>query len=149
MRLLGTILLVVLSPTFATAAQSDDPKPDAKAIQGTWEAVEAKIDGKPAPEEMRKAVELKFDGEKLFLKTSMSPTQEASFKLDATKNPKTLDMIGVDDKVKGEKVLAIYELTGDKLRVCAPMTPNSPNRPTEFKSSRGSQVSLTVLKRVK
>ena len=107
MRLLETILLTTLSPAFVAAVQAEDDKPDTKAIQGTWQAVELQVDGKQEGDDICKLIEMKFDGDKMFFKRDKGPAPQGSFKLDASQNPKRLDLA-----VKDEKALAIYEFSG-------------------------------------
>ena len=73
-------------------------------------------------------------------------TQEVTFKLDETKNPKELDATETTD---GQQLvhLGIYELKGDDLKLC--YVTFGTDRPTEFTAGPGSRHILTTYKRVK
>lgn len=72
---------------------------------------------------------------------------KGSFKLDPTKKPKTIDMTfpAALDAKEDQKVLGIYELEGDTLRLC--YGPDRGKRPTELNSKAGSKRSVIVFKR--
>ena len=67
---------------------------------------------------------------------------KGTVKLDPSKKPKTADWAveGTDIVAKG-----IYEVDGDKLKHCYSLK----DRPTEFASKSGSEVTNAVTKRVK
>lgn len=57
---------------------------------------------------------------------------KGTVKLDATKTPKHLDIVGVEGENKGKTFLAIYEFVDkDTLKACYAL---SGDRPTEFKT---------------
>ena len=82
--------------------------------------------------------------DKLTVKLANGQTTEGTFKFDASAKPKTIDLIPNDDKKP--KALCIYQLDGDKLKLCMIDKPGV-DRPTEFKS--GPNTYLLEFKREK
>lgn len=68
-------------------------------------------------------------------------------KLDTSKKPKTIDTEQIVGEHKGKTIQGIYEIDGDKLRVC--MATPGKERPTEFSAKAGSGNSLAVYQREK
>lgn len=136
-------LLAVAGPTPGT----DDAKKDLAGLQGAWEVVEFTLDGKPAPDEARKAIKITFEGEKMRLSGPDGiGKREYSFKLIPTKKPSAMDVTPLDGEFQDKTAPAIYELKRDELRFCMP-NQVSKVRPTEFKATEGSELGLFVLKR--
>jgi uncharacterized protein (TIGR03067 family) len=137
-QLLTTVLVL------AAPAPAEDAKKDAEKIQGTWKVVSLERGGEKGPEEMVKNAKFVIaDG----LITIKEPKREekASFKLDPTKNPKTMDI--TPEKGKEGVALGIYELKGDTLKFCFSKPGGA--RPTEFASKAGTEQVLIVLERDK
>jgi RNA polymerase sigma factor (sigma-70 family) len=109
-------------------------------LQGTWQVVSGETNGAELPEDVVKGMRLTFDGNKLKL-VGRGEGGEASYTLDPSQKPKTLDL-RVSDQ---EGALGIYELDGDKLRLCM-VEPNGLTRPTEFAGK--DKAVLLVLKRL-
>jgi uncharacterized protein (TIGR03067 family) len=133
--------LVVLLPLAAQPAQTDKER-----IQGNWEFESLEFEGKPVkPEELPEAlrkIKLTFKGERV----SNSATGDGFFALDERVKPKTIDLTAAKEG-KFKVLPMLYELDGDKLRLCYPIDPDQKDRPKSFTSANG-QVILT-LKRVK
>ncbi len=133
----------LLTAVLVLAAPAPEKKDD-ETIQGTWKVVSMDRGGEKAPEDRIKGVTFVItDG----LITIKDPKREekANFKLDPTKNPRTIDI--TPEKGKEEMVRGIYELKGDSLKICF----NNPGgaRPAEFASKAGTEQVLIVLERDK
>src|SRR5262249_49193783 len=72
----------------------------------------------------------------------------ASYKLDPTKRPKTIDLTDTERK---DTRPGIYELSGDRLRLCWRLgeARARSERPTEFKPPPGSGILILLLEREK
>lgn len=136
------IALVLL---FMPAAWSGDAKKDV-GIDGTWLPASAELGGKEFPDEVRKTIKLVVKGGKYTVTVGKADDQ-GTVKLNASAKPKELDITGTDGPNKGKKILAIYERDGDTLRVCYDLS--GKNRPTEFKTTAGTQLFLVTYKREK
>ncbi len=116
------------------------------ALIGTWTVVKAEEDGKMTTEILKAKFTFK-DGDKLFIKMPSEPKPlEVAFKLDAAKKPKQIDFTRLEDG-RAETALGIYEIDGDKLKLCA-AEPELKERPTEFKS-KSRKVTVLELTRDK
>jgi uncharacterized protein (TIGR03067 family) len=123
-RILCLALAAATVPMPVRAA--DDKSP----LNGTWTVVKAEEDGKPN-DELQKAKLTFTDGGKLLIKLQNEDKPlEAALKLDATRKPKHIDLTYVD----GKKAIGIWELDGEKLKLCIG-DPGVKERPTEFKST--------------
>ncbi len=119
--------------------QDDKGKDDAAKLQGTWRVQTLTESGKAAPAEIAKKFKLVIDGERITLHGDSSP-KDGTFKLDATKSPKHIDIT-----IKDKQGLGIYKLQGDSLTLALGETLRG--RPTAFASEEGSRIALVVLKR--
>ena len=117
-----------------------------ETLNGTWSVVKAEEDGKNATELLKARFTFK-DGDKLSIKMpNETKPLEVSVKIDATKKPKQVDFTRVEDG-RAETALGIYELDGDKLKLCV-AEPEVKERPTEFKS-KSRKISALELTRDK
>jgi len=111
-------------------------------LQGEWAPVEVVVNGEKATEEQLGSLKLKIKGNQYTLEMG-DGTSQGSFKVKEGATPKTMD-VTTDS---GEQVTAIYEVSGDTLKVCYGM--GGGDRPTEFKSAAGSNLVMSVYKRKK
>ncbi len=122
--------------------EKDKPKKDEVAILGVWELVTMEVNGMVLPaggEMMRFAF---TDGKLKLTLVGKPKEQDATYKLDPAAAPKAIDI----DEGKGRTSLGIYDLDGDKLRICL-AEGKTPVRPTEFKGV-GKAVVVFTLRRV-
>jgi uncharacterized protein (TIGR03067 family) len=110
---------------------------DQEKIQGTWELVSGERNGKPLPDEVIQHVKLIFAGDKLTTQHKDRKT-EATFKLDANKTPKEIDL-----DMDGSVGKGIYQLDGDSLKLVHGEVGDP--RPKEF-PKEGSGLTVLVLK---
>jgi uncharacterized protein (TIGR03067 family) len=111
------------APALATVAQ-DTPKSDKDKLQGTWVAVTGERLGVGFDGAQLKNWVLVFDDEK-FTRDG-GERVEGTFKIDADKKPKAIDLV-----FSGHTFLGIYELKGDTLKLVFRLK----ERPTEFNSN--------------
>jgi uncharacterized protein (TIGR03067 family) len=79
-------------------------------------------------------------------KFGWSSPDYGTFKIDPTKNPKTIDYWPGRGNDPAQAWQGIYELSGDTFRDC--MAPPGKPRPTEFSTPAGSGHIMMVFKRV-
>ena len=72
---------------------------------------------------------------------------QATFTVDLTKKPKTIDYKATDGPTKGKSHLGIYEFDGEMVKYCF-AAPDA-ERPTDFTSKPGERRTLSVWKRSK
>jgi uncharacterized protein (TIGR03067 family) len=115
-------------------------------LQGTWKPVEIELGGVKLPEAAFAAWSLELGKGTYSLKGAESP-DSGTVKVDASKNPATMDVTGTDGPNKGKTFPCIYELKGDTLRICYDLSLKS--RPKEFKTEKGTKLYLVTYKRDK
>jgi uncharacterized protein (TIGR03067 family) len=115
---------------------------DQKRIQGTWKAVSGEAAGKNLPKQRVDDLTVVFTGDKMAVTTS-NGSRESTFKLDASKKPKIIDL--VDEN--GQTAPGIYEFEGDTLRIC--LNQGSSERPTSFLTKPDTRLRSFVFQRKK
>jgi uncharacterized protein (TIGR03067 family) len=117
-----------------------DSHPDYKDILGTWKIVSSEWDGSPN----KRAVGNRITFETFKMEAWMKDLGEIilDYEIDPTKDPKQLDaMYGFPpDRVHYR---AIYELDGNKLKICF----RERERPTGYETERGSMWTSHVMER--
>jgi uncharacterized protein (TIGR03067 family) len=142
-RLCVTMLVALL---FACVSLGDESKESAKSLDGTWLAAEAELAGMKFPDEVRRSIKLVIADGKYTVTVGTMPDR-GTCKLDPSKKPMTIDITGTEGPNKGKTFLAIYERNNDTLRVCYDLSGKS--RPTEFKTTAGTQLFLVSYKKEK
>jgi uncharacterized protein (TIGR03067 family) len=147
-----TVLASVL--LFGSVALADEPKqPEAiraelKKLEGVWEGYV--VDGKgERPNQGPVHLRLTIAATRMSainLDDKNKDMGSGTYKLDLTKAIKEMDATGVLLPGKQEKTYqGLYELDGDTLKWC--VSPRKGERPTEFRTAKGSF--LLILKRKK
>jgi uncharacterized protein (TIGR03067 family) len=114
------------------------------AIGGDGKNDQAKLQGNWTNEVQGKKHEMKFSKDTFTLTFADGEKKahvKGTFKIDAAKKPKHIDMMitegeGPGEKFKGMTAHAIFELDGDTLKWCANQ-PGKDERPTEFPANEG------------
>lgn len=140
------LLAFAVALSLVSRARADDAKTTGKAMEGTWLAATAELGGKEFPDDVRKSIKLVVK-DNTYLVTVGTKPDRGTVKLDPSKSPKALDIVGTDGPNKGKTILAIYERNGDTLKICYDLSGKS--RPTEFKSQDGTQLFLVTYQREK
>lgn len=143
------LVCVAVLTVLAAYGRSDDAKADKddqKAILGTWLPESAELAGKPYPDNILKKIRLVLTEGK-YLVTGAGGPDEGTCKIDPSKKPHTMEITGTKGPNKGRTLPAIYELTGDTLRVCYDLSGKAP--PEEFKSKPMTKLYLVTYKREK
>jgi uncharacterized protein (TIGR03067 family) len=138
---LPIVILVIL---IGAATPAQDAKKEAEKLQGQWVGVSWETRGFQHPAEAAQQRKLTVKGDGWIVKQGDEPENKAAFKIDPSKDPKTIDLTFEQGKFR--KMHGIYKLEGDTLTVC--LTRDNKERPKEFKTSKEDGI-LMVWKRGK
>jgi uncharacterized protein (TIGR03067 family) len=131
-------------------AREDASKNDLEKLRGTWLTVSLVNDGKAIVDEKtppKDATKLVYEGNKWMIKVGEKTVASGQFKIDASKQPKEIDIMDESGTRNDKTKLGIYQFDGDSLKFC--LAAAGKPRPTEFTSKEGSGHSLGVMKREK
>jgi uncharacterized protein (TIGR03067 family) len=115
-------------------------KSDLDQLQGNWTPTELVANGERVSESDLTAFKVKVKGND-YQTESPQGSDEGTFKLLETFSPKRMDV----SSKSGTELPAIYEVSGDSFKACYAV--NGAPRPTEFRSTSGSDHVLIVYKR--
>jgi uncharacterized protein (TIGR03067 family) len=111
-----------------------------KSIQGTWQFVAHEMNGKPTPREEVAKLKITFTGNKWTVREDGKVVQAGTHKFDPAKKPAQVDAVVTEGEGKGTTMLGIYELKGNKMRVC--FDPQGKERPTSFTAKTGQFLAI-------
>ena len=124
------------------AASADD----LKAMAGKWKIEKAEAGGKEVESDDLKTVLLTIIGERY--EVLVKDKQDAgTLKIDETQMPKAIDSTDTEGDDVGKVIKAIYEISGDTMRVCYAL--DGGERPTEFATKPDTALLLITYKREK
>ena len=150
MRRFSFVALFAMGVIACHSLVADESEQDLAGLQGTWEIVQAHVNGTAQTDESRKAgFKIMFKGRTMTLHASGVDGRTHSFVLDPSKKPKTIDIaVAADGMTNGDMLfLAIYDLGPDELKLCMPIQ-STEERPTAFRGDDGLGPIFYRLKRV-
>ncbi len=113
-------------------------------VEGTWHAVSGELGGQPFPDAVVKTIQLTVkDGHYTVLVGEQEDEGTVVFVPDTT--PRALDITGVAGPNAGKTIPAIYEVSGESLRICYNL--GGPERTTTFTTAAGTQQFLVTYAR--
>jgi uncharacterized protein (TIGR03067 family) len=119
---------------------------DIKAIDGVWHPVEGELGGRELPETTLETLTLTLAAGTYTVRVDHH-LDKGTITLDPHASPKTIDIHGTEGPNKGLMLPAIYELTGDTLRVCYDLS--GQKRPAAFMSMPDTEQFLVLYRREK
>lgn len=128
---------------------ADGEKDDREKLQGTWKSVYHEVGGKGF--KPMNDVRVHIENDRWTEIAAGEWVTKSSFRLDSDKRPKRVESTILENRLipesKGSKIVAIYEIEGDRLKVRSRGT--SIRIPTKFKTEKGGSGTLTIYERVK
>ena len=118
---------------------------DTNSLQGTWTCVSAVVVGKPLRPETVQLLRLTLTKDRYKTEKGSDVLFDSTYRIDASKNPPEISMVGIEGDLAGKEAQGIYSLEGDRLQICYTM-PGAP-RPTAFESAAGSKAYFISWKR--
>jgi uncharacterized protein (TIGR03067 family) len=133
------------------AKQPKDAKDDLKLLEGSWRVVALEADGRKAPSEALKGMSWSFKGSEVqFADRGEKSDGKSSVKLDSSKTPKHIDLLGLEGPEKGRTIQGIFKLEKDQLVICLRGAEAAKKgRPKEFMTEPDSGLGMITLERVK
>jgi RNA polymerase sigma factor (sigma-70 family) len=119
---------------------------DLGKLEGTWAAAEIETDGKKAPPDFVRRIQWRFVKGFLTVKGSLGDNREipCTFDIDPLQTPRAIHYADLGSR---QQVLGIYEVEGDRLRVC--IIYRDRPRPTAFATEPDSGLTRIVFQRKK
>ena len=136
--LLSAILMIAAIMLGVLAAAQE--KSNNNALAGTWQAVEAELGGKPLPPDVVRSIKLILSVHEYQVGNDFGTVE-----IDPNAMPSAMIIKGTKGPNEGKTMLAIYELSGDTLRICYDLT--GLKRPTVFATEGGTRQFLVRYKR--
>src|SRR5262245_14837260 len=117
------ILSMGILTAIAGGGEDDASKSDREKLRGTWLTVSLVHDGKTLVDEKTPAKEgpattLVYEGSKWMVKVGDKTVASGTFKVDAAKTQKEIDILDESGEKNDKTKLAIYELHGDVYKYC-------------------------------
>jgi len=139
-----SLLVLILGVSFATG-QGEARKEQAK-FQGVWVVESVLAEGKEIPGDIIKTFKMTFKDDNYTVAIGQEKT-EGTFRVDPTKEPKTIDIMPDNGPDRGRIQPGIYVFDGDKLRICAAQP--GKERPQNFETKDKTGYSVMILKKAK
>lgn len=87
-------------------------------LDGHWRMVRAELDGESAPDLVVQRTELTFEQGTYVVRFDAQISDRGTFELSANLETKTLILHGQSGPNAGRTLPCIYQLAGDRLRIC-------------------------------
>ncbi len=123
-QLLAPLIVAVAFPSLVWAQDRD-------RIQGTWAVVSVSSKGYGVPADRAKCMWVKIDDKRIYIyEASRHFAEVVLYELDPSKNPKWIDLICPRETYLEPRILGIYALDGDLLKMA--WRREGGLRPTDF-----------------
>ncbi len=134
---------LVSAATLVTVAAE---APDIKALEGAWTPTKAELAGQAWPDTVLKTISLKLHHGQYDVSVAGQP-DKGTYTIDSSTQPKGMTITGTEGPNKGRIFPAIYELEGERLRICYDLS--GKQRPAEFKTTVATRLYLVTYERRK
>ena len=114
---------------------------DLEGLQGTWNVVWLEMDGQKMP---GGGAGIVVRGDR-FTSCAMGATYEGKVAVHPTTAPRSFDLYFEEGPEQGNTNLGIYELDGDRWKIC--LATRGSERPREFSAPPGTGIALQILER--
>jgi len=140
-----TVLLSIALTRVLGDSNADAIAKDLEKMQGDWAVVSVVRDGAKDEDDNAQSLFRTVKGNQYTVFLFDKAVGSGTFKIDATKKPKTIDSFPAN--LAGKALLGIYQIEGDTIKTC--YAPPGKDRPTAFSSKKGSEHTLMVWEREK
>src|SRR5262245_20575305 len=119
---MSILTLTALAAMWLPSQPEDAAKKELAKLEGDWKLVAMEVAGKDVPAEKLTTATVTIHGRNYRLRTG-NKQFDVEIKLDPGKTPKEIDMTFLDGPNKERVGRGIYELDGDKLKICRSLDP--------------------------
>ncbi len=91
---------------------------DHAALEGRWAIVRGELAGEEMPALVAKKTELDLAAGNYLVRFDGRPADRGSYTLGAAGSHRGMTLVGVEGPNAGRTIPAIYQLVGDRLRIC-------------------------------
>lgn len=120
--------------------------PDADLLLGAWQVMKAELAGEEMPAFVADKIQLEFTPGRYVVRFSGQVSDAGDCEVDATAQPKALILRGREGTNAGRAIPAIYQLVGDRLRICYGLDGVTP---TAFTTAPGQNLFLATYRRTR
>ena len=99
-------------------------------LVGDWACVSAQVNGTPLSSDTVQALSLSLTDTRYVTRKGSETLFDSTYRVDRSKIPARIFMLGNEGDLSGKEASGIYELTGDTLKICYAMPGDPP--PTSF-----------------
>jgi uncharacterized protein (TIGR03067 family) len=117
---------------------------DHAALQGRWAIVKAELAGEAMPGLVAEKTEIELSAGTYVVRFDGQIADRGTYLLGATRVHRGLTLIGVEGPNAGRTIPAIYQLVGDRLRVCYGIDGQTPD---SFATTPESSLYLVTYRR--
>ncbi len=117
---------------------------DLTAIQGKWVPIKAELAGEAAPAPVLERTEFVLTADRYLVRFGGEVSDQGHYTLGAETGVKSLRLDGTAGPNCGRSIPALYQLAGDRLRVCYGL---DGTLPPGFATARGTQLYLVTYRR--
>lgn len=117
---------------------------DLDKLQGTWRVTSLEVDGQAMAPSALGDARIVITRNR-FVSLGMGGTYEGTVEIDATRSPRTFDLVFTAGHAIGTRNLGIYKLERDRWTIC--LATRGTTRPKEFATRAGTGLALETLRR--
>jgi len=140
--IVGGVLVVIMGAVAARADQGDNPF---KQLEGNWTVVSGQENGQALPAERIKGARVSVTAATITVAVGDKTRRVMTYKMDATRNPKTIDMTETEGTEKDKAALGIFAVDGDTLQLAYGLPGRE--RPKDFTTKADSGQLSFVMKK--
>jgi len=138
--IVGLTLLLIASVVVILEVNT---MPDSKLLQGSWQPVEVRHNGRETESDLLEKAFIQFDGAEWVSTDPSGETQQGRFDVNEKTSPKQINLTVSGDEMKTVK--GIYMIEKNKLTVCLGV--ENEERPQQFVAEKGSNCILAKYER--
>src|SRR4051794_38902900 len=127
-RSVMTVLIAMLLLAAGPAGKDTSAEDDVAKLQGTWQAVTVERGDGPLTAKACMGILVTFQDDTFTARREGFTVAEGVFKVNASRKPKSIDLV-----MEKQKVFGIYEVTADSLTICVGEKPKG-GRPKAFEA---------------